>query len=85
MTKKGNGVVYKGCEIPHGRFKPSSGETIQVFNHWVISDGTKSKSAYDDGNPAVPFANKDFYKKILPKSTNDPMMRKDIQNFLFYR
>ena len=50
ITKIGNGVIYKGCEIPHGRSKPSSGEVIQVFSHWVISDGAKSNSAYDDGN-----------------------------------
>ncbi len=56
ITKIGNGVIYKGCEIPHGRSKPSSGEVIQVFCHWVISDGAKSKSAYDDGNC------EDFYR-----------------------
>ena len=58
ITKIGNAVIYKGCEIPHGRAKPSSGEVIQVFNHWVISDGAKSKNAYDDGK------NKGFYKRI---------------------
>ena len=56
ITKIGNAVIYKGCEILHGRSKPSSGEVIQVFNHWVISGGVKSKSAYDDGK------NKEFYK-----------------------
>ena len=56
ITKIGNAVIYKGCEILHGRFKPSSGEVIQVFSHWVISDGAKSNNAYDDGK------NKDFYK-----------------------
>ena len=55
ITKIGNAVIYKGCEILHGRSKPSSGEVIQVFSHWVISDGAKSNSAYDDGK------NKDFY------------------------
>ena len=55
ITKIGNAVIYKGCEILHGRSKPSSGEVIQVFSHWVISDGAKSNSAYDDGY------NKDFY------------------------
>ena len=55
ITKIGNGVIYKGCEILHGRSKPSSGEVIQVFNHWVISDGERSNSAYDDGKF------KDFY------------------------
>ena len=58
ITKIGNGVIYKGCEIPHGRPKPSSGDVIQVFNHWVISEGAKSNSAYDDG------VNENFYKKI---------------------
>ena len=57
ITKIGNGVVYKGCEIPHSRSKPSSGEVIQVFNHWVISEGAKSKSAYDNDEK-----NKNFYK-----------------------
>ena len=54
-TKIGNGVIYKGCEMPHGRLKPSSGEVIQVFNHWVISKGARSNSAYDDGK------NKEYY------------------------
>jgi len=49
ITKIGNGVIYKGCEILHGRSKPSSGEVIQVFNQWIISDGEKSNSAYDHG------------------------------------
>ena len=56
MTKIGNGVIYKGCEMSHGRLKPSSGEVIQVFNHWVISDGTRSNCAYDDG------INKKYYE-----------------------
>jgi hypothetical protein len=60
ITKKGNGVIYKGCEIPHGRSKPSSGEVIQVFNHWVILDGAKSKNAYDNNEQ-----NKDFYLRGL--------------------
>ena len=49
ITKIGNAVIYKGCEILHGRSKPSSGEVIQVFNNWVISDGAKSNRAYDNG------------------------------------
>jgi hypothetical protein len=55
-TKIGNGVIYKGCEMSHGRLKPSSGEVIQVFNHWVISDGTRSNYAYDGGK------NKEYYE-----------------------
>ena len=61
ITKIGNAVIYKGCEILHGRFKPSSGEVIQVFSHWVISDGAKSNSAYDAGK------NKEFYRKMPSK------------------
>ena len=56
ITKIGNAVIYKGCEILHGRSKPSSGEVIQVFNNWVISDGAKSNRAYDNGK------NRKFYK-----------------------
>jgi len=66
ITKIGNGVIYKGCEIEHGRSKPSSGEVIQVFNHWIISDGVKSNRAYDDGY------NKDFYKGVT-QSPNLPL------------
>ncbi len=58
MTKIGNGVIYKGCEMSHGRLKPSSGEVIQVFNNWVISDGTRSNYAYDNER------NKDFYRGV---------------------
>jgi len=56
ITKIGNAVIYKGCEILHGRSKPSSGEVIQVFSHWVISDGAKLNSAFDNDE-----LNKDFY------------------------
>ena len=56
ITKIGNAVIYKGCEILHGRIKPSSGEVVQVFNHWVISGGAKSNSAFDNDE-----LNKDFY------------------------
>ena len=60
ITKIGNGVIYKGCELLHGRSKPSSGEVIQVFSHWVISDGAKSNSAYDND---CPYGNNEkFYK-----------------------
>ena len=62
ITKIGNGVVYKGCEIPHGRSKPSSDDVIQVMNCWVISDGTRSSSAYDKQEN-----NKNFYKKVNMK------------------
>ena len=58
ITKIGNAVIYKGCEILHGRSKPSSGEVIQVFSHWVISDGAKSNIAYDHGR------HKEFYKGV---------------------
>ena len=58
ITKKGNGVIYRGCEVEHGRPEPSSGKVIQVFNHWVISDGANSNCAYDDGK------NKDFYRGV---------------------
>ena len=51
----GKAIIYKGCEILHGRSKPSPGTVILIFCGWIISDGTKLSSAYDDGE------NKDFY------------------------
>ena len=58
-TKLGNGVIYKGCEIIHGRSKPSSGDVIQIFNHWVISGGVKSHAVYDGDRD-----NEIFYRGI---------------------
>lgn len=43
ITKVGNGIIYKGCEIEHGRLKPSSDEIIQVFNHWITLDNLKNQ------------------------------------------
>ena len=65
ITKIGNGVIYRGCEVLHGRPKSSSGEVIQVFNHWVISDGAKLNSVYDDNE-----RNKDFYESSLAHHIN---------------
>ena len=62
ITKIGNGVVYKGCEILHSRSKPSSDDVIQVMNCWVISDGTRSSSAYDLDGPFG--SHEDFYKGV---------------------
>ena len=62
ITKRGNAVIYRGCEIKHGRICPASGEIIQVFNHWIISGGTKSQDAYNNNE-----INEDFYKAIPPK------------------
>ena len=61
ITKIGNGVIYKGCEVPHGRPEPSSGEVIQVFNHWVISGGVKSEYAYRDTANGI---TEDFYRAV---------------------
>jgi hypothetical protein len=58
ITKIGNAVIYKGCEMLHGRSKPSSGEVIQAFGHWVISDGIKLNNAYNGGNT------EEFYKGV---------------------
>ena len=57
-TKKGNGVIYRGCDTPHSRPTPCTGDVIQTFSHWVISGGTRLKSAYDNGKHF------DFYKYV---------------------
>jgi len=58
ITKIGNGIIYKGCEVKHGRSKPSSDDVIQVFNCWVISGGTRLASAYDCGR------HREFYSTV---------------------
>ena len=62
ITKIWNGVVYKVCEILHSRSKPSSDDVIQLMNCWVISDGTRSSSAYDLDGPFG--SHEDFYKGV---------------------
>lgn len=44
----GDAVVYKGCDIIHGREKYTQGEEqVQVFLHWVYQDGERAEFKYD--------------------------------------
>lgn len=46
----GDGVIYKGCEIEHSR-KPFEGdEYVQIFLHYVDSDGPHVNFAFDMHN-----------------------------------
>lgn len=44
----GDVVVYKGCDIIHGREKYTQGEEqVQIFLHWVYQDGERAEFKYD--------------------------------------
>ena len=49
----GDGVLYKGCAIPHWRDAMITGENFyyhQIFFHYVLQDGYKAHFAFDRGN-----------------------------------
>ena len=44
----GDCVVYKGCDIIHGRDEYTQGEEqIQIFLHWVYADGIRAEYKWD--------------------------------------
>lgn len=44
----GDAVIYKGCDIVHGREKYTQGEEqIQIFLHWVYQDGDRAEWKWD--------------------------------------
>ena len=46
----GDGILYKGCAIPHWRDPMISGENFyyhQIFFHYVLQDGYKAQHAFD--------------------------------------
>ena len=49
----GDGVLYKGCAIPHWRDAMITGENFyyhQIFFHYVLQDGYKAQFAFDRGH-----------------------------------
>lgn len=57
----GDAIIYKGCEITHGRDKFEAGEYsyhVQVFLHYVDANGPFSKEYMYDKRPAIGFKNK---------------------------
>jgi hypothetical protein len=52
----GDAVIYKGCELVHGRDRFEVGEysyQVQVFLHYVDANGPYSDSYKYDGRPAI--------------------------------
>ena len=47
IQKPGDGVVYKGCEIEHSRKEFDGDEYVQVFLHYVDSEGPHKDNLYD--------------------------------------
>lgn len=45
--KPGDGVLYKGCEIEHSRPEFKGDEYVQLFLHYVDSDGPYRNFVYD--------------------------------------
>ena len=45
--KPGDGVLYKGCEIEHSRPEFTGDEYVQVFLHYVDSEGPHKDHVYD--------------------------------------
>ena len=52
LQKPGDGVLYKGCEIEHSRKEFEGDEYVQVFLHYVDSEGPHKDHVYD--NKKVP-------------------------------
>jgi len=46
----GDGVIYKGCEIEHSRKEFEGEEYVQLFLHYVDSEGPNSEYSFDMHN-----------------------------------
>ena len=85
--KPGDGVLYKGCEIEHSRPEFTGDEYVQVFLHYVDSEGPHKDHIYDlkKEDPVTqyrfvfgtdPFPNHvDYYRfiKSIPEETVDSL------------
>lgn len=49
----GDGVLYKGCEIEHSRQQFTGDEYVQVFLHYVNSDGPFKNYIYDQREETI--------------------------------
>ena len=48
IQKPGDAIIYRGCDIPHGRPKPYEGDWhAQVFIHYVNADGPNKDFKFD--------------------------------------
>jgi|TARA_R110001583_G_scaffold35789_2_gene118627 hypothetical protein len=54
--KPGDAVIYKGCELEHGRDRfdvDKYSYQVQVFLHYVVADGPLAKKHKYDGRPGI--------------------------------
>jgi hypothetical protein len=52
----GDAVIYKGCELEHGRDRFDVGESsyqVQVFLHYVTENGPFAEKYKYDGRPEI--------------------------------
>lgn len=48
VQQPGDAIIYKGCDVPHGRPKPYEGDWhAQVFIHYVNADGPNKDYKFD--------------------------------------
>lgn len=45
--EEGDGVIYKGCDVPHWRHECPSDEVHQVFLHYVDANGEYADESYE--------------------------------------
>jgi PKHD-type hydroxylase len=68
--KPGDGVLYKGCEIEHWRPEFTGDEYVQVFLHYVDSDGPHKEHVYDLKKDEKPTMYRFVFNDCFPNHTN---------------
>jgi PKHD-type hydroxylase len=63
--KPGDGVLYKGCEIEHSRHEFKGDEYVQVFLHYVDSEGPHKDHVYDVKNNETPTTYRLIFSDML--------------------
>jgi len=67
--KPGDGVLYKGCEIEHSRREFMGDEYVQVFLHYVDSEGPHKDHVYDVKNNETPTTYRLIFSDMLNNQT----------------
>lgn len=87
FQKPGDGVLYKGCEIEHSRPEFTGDEYVQVFLHYVDSEGPYRNYVYDQRKETTTyrlvFGTDSFpnqinyyrFEKVMPEETVDAIRR----------
>ena len=69
VQKPGDGVLYKGCEIEHSRPVFTGDEYVQVFLHYVDSEGPHKDYVYDLNKSSTP-SYRFVFQDCFPNQTN---------------